>query len=164
VDNTKAERAPRLRSRQRDLAKALAHGARVAELAALQRFRRERDRKGDRIAVEAKRERHVDLDRGAAAAERGGDSERRDHMRGVGMAVKQAVAHRRPAEIANQFDLESVRRGESSLARQNRQGGVDQRQETDPDAVERHLSSPINAALVMIASATSAMRRLDCIA
>ena len=81
-------------------------------------------------------------------------------MRRVGVTIKQPVAYRRPGHVADEFDLHALAGGESHFVRQDRQGGVDERQETDAEAIAGHSMSPINASLVTIASAISEIRRL----
>ncbi len=78
------------------------------------------------------------------------------------MAIQQAIEHRRPGHVADRLDRNPLARGKALLVRQNRQRGVDQGHE--PDAEQAHDISPLRASLVMIASATSAIRRLVLIA
>ena len=80
------------------------------------------------------------------------------------MAIEQAVAHRRPRDVANQIDCDTLFFGKAQFMCQDRQRGVDQRHESDAETLGRHGKSPISASLVTIASATSTMRRLDCMA
>ncbi len=84
-------------------------------------------RKGHRIAVEAEHERHRHRHRGPVAAERGGDRQRCDHVRGVGMAIEQTVAHCRPGHVAHQFDGYAFARGKSSFVRKDRKRSIDER-------------------------------------
>ena len=76
------------------------------------------------------------------------------------MAIEQTVAHRRPSHVADQFDLYAFARCKTQLVRQNRERGIDQRQEADAEGLGGHSMSPSSASLVTIASAISEMRRL----
>src|SRR3546814_5301270 len=90
--------------------------------------------------------------------ERRRDGKRRDHVRGVGMTIEQPVAHRRPGHVAHQFECEPLARRKAEFVREDRQRGVDERQETDTEMLAGHSMSPISASLVTLASAISEMR------
>jgi hypothetical protein len=76
---------------------------------------------------------------------------------------REAVEHRRPTHVADEFQLKALLGGEAMLGCQNRQASVDEREETDGQPLA-HSPPSINSCAVTTASATSAIRRLASIA
>ena len=97
-----------------------------------------------------------------AQPKRHGHGKRREQMRALDLAVDEAVADRRPRDIAHQFERDAVLLGEPALLRRCQNGAVGQRQESDPDWGHAGLSSlsfpSRSSAAVSNAWAISAMR------
>lgn len=115
-------------SRRRDALERRADNRGLTKPVAKSDILRERARKCDGIAVEPPYERDRNRHRGSAPAERGGDSERCDHVGGVGVSIKQPVAHCCPRHVADQLDSYALASREPEFMRKDRQRGVDEGQ------------------------------------
>ena len=142
---------------QRDFRQRGAHLGRIAQPAGLPDAGRKLRPHGDRVSIQAKHDGNRKRLRRPAPPQGGGDSQRRDKMRGIAVPVKQAVQHCRPAEVLDQTQNQPFFLGETVLLRQDREARVDQRQEADVQ-FGSHLFPPINSCAVIRASAISAIR------
>jgi hypothetical protein len=52
-------------------------------------------------------------------------------VRRIAVAIEQPVEHGRPTDIADEAEVQAFFLGKAVLLRQDRQAGIDQRQETD---------------------------------
>ena len=76
-----------------------------------------------------------------AETEARGDGNGRDHVGGIEQADVELVAHVRPGHLAHQFDVEAFCRGKALVDRDDRGGGVAERNESDAQAFVAHLNS-----------------------
>src|SRR3546814_10743675 len=89
---------------------------------------------------------------------RGRDGQRGKQMGGIGVAVDQPVAHRRPALIADKLQLQALVGRKTQFMRQYGNGRIHQRQIADPHGGCRHCPSPSSSSATISAAATSPMR------
>ena len=167
VHHAEAQRVPRGLARASFLGECSAELDRIGQPPGFGQLRRQFGREGHGIAVEPEHERRRQRLCRAPAAERGGDRQRGDQVRGVGVAVKQPVEHRRPADVALERKRQSLFLGKAVLVREDRQAGIDQRQKADRQLFGHSaspLSGPNSSWAVTTASAISAIRRLELIA
>src|SRR3546814_8496705 len=80
-------------------------------------------------------------------------------MGGIGVAVDQPVAHRRPALIADKLQLQALVGRKTQFMRQYGNGRIHQRQIADPHGGCRHCPSPSSSSATISAAATSPIRR-----
>src|SRR3546814_7860731 len=76
-------------------------------------------------------------------------------MGGIGVAVDQPVAHRRPALIADKLQLQALVGRKTQFMRQYGNGRIHQRQIADPHGGCRHCPSPSSSSATISAAATS---------
>ena len=115
----------------------------------------------------------------AADAERRGDGERPEHVRGVEVAEHDPVADIGPGGLADEVEGEALRRGESHLGRHHQRRAVDQRDEAEGELVRSPRAALLSrspgrsicigpylrsCAAMTSPAATSATRRLSFIA
>ena len=85
-------------------------------------------------------------------------------LRALGLAINEAVANRRPRNVAHQFERDAVLLGEAALFGGREDRAIGQRQESDPDRSHLRLSSfcfpSRSSAAVSKAWAISEMRML----
>jgi hypothetical protein len=113
MDDPEPKRPARGTAARRDGLQRRTERDRIAERVAQPAFLAQRGREGDRIAVQPQHERHRDRHGRPIAAQRGGDRKRRDHVRRIGMAVEQPVAHRRPGDVADELQRDPLPLGEA---------------------------------------------------
>ena len=118
---------------------------------------------GDRIAIEAEHEWRSKLLWRSPDAHGRRDGQRREHVRGIGMAIEQSIEHGRPGDIARQCEVQPLLFRKSQFPRQNRQAGIDQRQESNGQFLA-HRSPFISSCAVTTASAIAAIRLFESIA
>ena len=119
--------------------------------------RGEVERHGERVAVDVEPERRGQRGRMLAETQRHGDGEWGQHVRGLHLAIDEAVTQRRPAFGANQREVDALRIRKAFLLRRNQHGAVGERQIGGGDP--HHAPPPNRSLAVMSASATSTMRR-----
>src|SRR3546814_10901043 len=81
-------------------------------------------------------------------------------MGGIGVAVDQPVAHRRPALIADKLQLQALVGRKTQFMRQYGNGRIHQRQIADPHGGCRHCPSPSSSSATRSEEHTSELQSL----